>query len=182
MEEKYSLVTNRSYHMVVYTIPEEHIRREFMPKETKKILVSELEKLTNRPGGAELIKDCLLVSDPEIVNELQLNVEPEYYMDEAAVKDLMINGSLDSFLDALDFAPSGVIGIIKHLAVTMPLNDNAKREAIKQKTGFDVTKAIQHNVESQEASNDNAPQRRVQPQAPGRRAETPKYKVVTPAE
>lgn len=181
MEEKYSLVTNRSYHTVVYTIPEEHIRREFMPRETKRILVSELEKLTNRPGGTELIQDCLLIKEVEVIDELQLNVEPEYYMDEEAVRDLMINGSLDSFLDALDFAPSGVIDIIKHLAVTMPLNDNAKREAIRQKTGFDVTKAIQHNVESQEASNDNAPQRRVQPTAE-RRVTTPNYKVVTPAE
>ena len=46
MSKKILIVTNRSAGMVVYTIPEEGIRREFTPGETKKIPFEELEKLS----------------------------------------------------------------------------------------------------------------------------------------
>jgi len=39
----------------------------------------------------------------------------------------MKTGSLDEFLDCLDFAPEGVTDLIKTLAVELPLNDVAKR-------------------------------------------------------
>lgn len=42
MDNKILNVTNRSAGMVVYNIPEEGIRREFMPGETKKINFEEL--------------------------------------------------------------------------------------------------------------------------------------------
>ena len=59
-------------------------------------------------------------------------------------------GSMDEFLDCLDFAPDGVIDLVKNLAVTLKLNDYAKREAILEKTGFDVTKAIEINKATEE--------------------------------
>jgi len=54
----------------------------------------------------------------------------------------MEHGSLDEFLDCLDFAPEGVKDLIKNLAVELPLNDVAKREAIFNKLGFNVDNAI----------------------------------------
>jgi len=39
----------------------------------------------------------------------------------------MTTGSLDEFLDCLDFAPSVIIDMIKVLAVDLPLNDVSKR-------------------------------------------------------
>lgn len=39
-------VKNRSASVVVYKIPEENIRREFAPGESKRISYAELEKLT----------------------------------------------------------------------------------------------------------------------------------------
>ena len=92
----------------------------------------------------------------------------------------MLTGSLDAFLDCLDFAPEGVLQIIKDAAVELPLNDVQKREAIKTKLGFDVSAA----VSNKEASNNNEiipdkPERRVkETTAPTRRVETPEYKVV----
>jgi len=55
---------------------------------------------------------------------------------------LLQHGSLDEFLDCLDFAPEGVLDLIKEYAVTLPLNDVAKRQAILDKLGFNVTVAI----------------------------------------
>ena len=52
-------VTNRSAGMVVYNIPEEGIRREFMPGETKKIKFEELEKLAYLSGGRTLMENFL---------------------------------------------------------------------------------------------------------------------------
>ena len=55
----------------------------------------------------------------------------------------MLTGSLDQFLDCLDFAPNVILDMVKELAVELPLNDIQKRDAIKEKLGFDVTKTIE---------------------------------------
>ena len=94
--------------------------------------------------------NCLKLNNDDAIEELIGKVEIEYYYDEDKVKDLLINGSIDEFLDCLDFAPSGVIDLVKNLAVTLKLNDYTKREAILEKTGFDVTKAIEINKATEE--------------------------------
>ena len=55
----------------------------------------------------------------------------------------METGTLDQFLDCLDFAPVSVHELIKDMAVNLPLNDVKKRQAIKDKFGFDVDRAIE---------------------------------------
>jgi hypothetical protein len=58
MDKMYN-VKNRSSSRVVYRIPDLGIRREFMPGEVKKISYEELEKLSYRPGGENLIANYL---------------------------------------------------------------------------------------------------------------------------
>lgn len=177
-------VKNRSSSVVVYRIPETNLRREFAVGETKKIPFSELEKLTYQPGGKELIEQFLQILDEEVTDNLSVHKEPEYNMSEAQVKDLLLNGSLDAFLDALDFAPIGVIDLIKSYAVSLPLTDLNKRRALKSKTGFDVDSALRHVEEEkiEEAEEKGGvtetPVRRVQPAATEGRRTTPKYNVV----
>ena len=179
------LVTNRSASVVVYSIPEDNIKREFQPGETKKIRHGELEKLSYQTGGSLLMNNYFLIRNPEAIHELGVPTEPEYFMTEKEVVDLIKTGSLDAWLDCLDFAPHGVIEMIKKLSVTVPLNDYEKRRALKDKTGFDVDAAIKHVEEEREEDNElpKAPtQRRVKAEEPaaqpGRRA-TPKYNVVS---
>lgn len=181
-------VTNRSGNTVIYRIPEDNIRREFAPGEPKQVDAAELEKLSHKPGGYSIINKYLLISDPEVIDDLGVVVEPEYYMEEPQVKELLINGSLEEFLDCLDFAPAGVLQMVKNLAVALPLNDVAKRKAIKDKLGFDVDKAVA-NVEAEKAEEKAlaeggaTKERRVKKEEPaaapqtGRRT-TPKYNVV----
>ena len=147
-------VINRTKSTVTYSIPEDNIARYFAPNEDKMIDTKELEKLTYRPGGEALIRDCFLIKNEEIVDNLIGDQEPEYWMTEEEVKEVMVNDSYDKFLDTLDFAPEGVIDIIKTLAVTLPLTDTNKLSALKRKTGFDAAAAIRHNAEAME---DNAP-------------------------
>ena len=179
-------VMNRSGSTLVYSVEDDNgrtLRRQFAPGESRQIPYWELEKLTYQPGGEELLNNYLMVRAEEVLDALNVLAEQEYFMTREDVIDLLSIDSLDAFLDALDFAPRGVIQMIKDLAVELPLNDVSKREALKKKTGFDVTSAINNNIASKvdEGEVTSAPRRRVQPDtsAPARRAvEPPKYKIV----
>lgn len=187
----YYNVKNRSSSMVVYTIPEMNIRREFAPAETKRLSFEELEKLTYQPGGRALLANFLQFVEPvkvlnQATTDLGIHTEPEYNMSEEDIKKMLVSGSVDQLLDALDFAPVGVIDLIKAYAVSLPVKDYDKREAIKEKTGFDVSKALENDLASKENETvENAvPQRRVpvatttEEAAPARRT-TPNYNVVS---
>lgn len=166
MTDKILIVNNRSAGMVVYSIPEEGIRREFMPGESKKIKFSELEKLAYLSGGRTLMENFLQIIDPEATKDLGVHTEPEYYLDEQGVIKLLTTGSMDEFLDCLDFAPIGVIDMIKNLAVSLPLGDYNKRKALKEKTGFDLDRALENKeAEKEEAS--------IEPKTPERRVKAP---------
>lgn len=183
--KKLMSVKNRSAGIVVYRIPEHGIRREFVANETKKITYEELVWLSFRPGGRELMQNYLQIQDAEATKDLNIRVEPEYKMGEEDVVHLLLNGSLDELLDALDFAPAGVIDIIKAKAVELPLQDMQKREAIQKATGFNVTAAIQFNApdpDEEEVKTEEKPTRRVaKAEAPTRRVEQPtesKYTII----
>lgn len=135
-------VKNRSASRVIYRIPEEHIRREFAPGEVKQITYDELGKLSFQPGGRELMIEYLQITDEAALRSVGIKAQPEYYMSEGQVVDLLQTGSYEAFLDCLDFAPAGIIDLIKKYAVSLPLNDYEKRKALKEKTGFDVDRAI----------------------------------------
>ena len=122
-------VKNRSSSVVVYRIPETNLRREFEPGEIKRVSFGELEKLTYQPGGRELLENFLQILEEEVTTDLNVHREIEYDMSEAQVRDLLLSGSLDAFLDALDFAPIGVIDLIKTMSVQLPLTDLNKRRA-----------------------------------------------------
>ena len=182
-------VKNRSSSVVVYRIPESNLRREFAPGETKKIPFGELEKLTYQQGGREMLEQFLQIVDEDVTTDLNVHREVEYDMSEGQVRDLLLSGSLDAFLDALDFAPIGVIDLIKTLAVQLPLTDLNKRKALKDKTGFDVDKALIHMEEErkeEEEENQTQPvasERRVKTETAttGRRT-TSNYKVIKKTE
>lgn len=182
-------VKNRGASLVVYKIPEDGIRREFKPGQTLQISSEELEKLTYQPGGTVILSQFLQILDPVAIKQLHVRTEPEYFMSESDVYNLITRGSLDAFLDALDFAPISVIDLIKKLSIDIPMVDIHKRKALKEKTGFDVEAALKHNAEDKEDDNktilkQNNGERRVKPaEASAGRRTTPKYNVITkPAE
>ena len=181
-------VKNRSASTVVYNIPEDGIRRSFAPGETKKISYQELEKLTYQAGGMNILTRFLQVQSDDVIKSFNMKVEPEYYMSEKDIAALITTGSLDAFLDALDFAPTGIIDLIKKFSVSIPLVDVNKREALKKKTGFDVEAALrniraeQEDDEKRSIDDEAAPKRRVQPEAPAGRRTAPKYNVVAKEE
>lgn len=167
-------VTNRDSGSVGYSIPEMGITRLFQRGEVKELTMEELRKLSYLPGGQMLLNECLVVHNEEALEELNPDYEPEYFYTETEVSELLLRGSLEQFLDCLDFAPEGVVELVKDLAVKLEINDLSKRKAIFEKTGFDVSKAIEINHESAEEDAEDAT-----PKA--RRAATPAVPKSEPA-
>lgn len=179
-------ITNRSAGVAAYYLPETNKLRQFFPKETKKVPYSEIEAVSAQPGGRELLYHYFYIDSADAVTEaLNVKPEPEYYLKEADIDSWMNSCSLDEFKDALDFAPEGIKALIKEHAVSLPLNDLRKCEAIKEQLGFNCLRAIQNEQETLEDSLEevHATQRRVNKpeetvaQTDGRRT-LPKYNVV----
>ena len=177
-------VKNRSASFVVYKIPESNIRREWQPGESKRISFGELEQLSYQPGGKELMANFLQIVNEEVTESFGIRRQPEYDMSEEQVIDLILNGSLDAFLDALDFAPIGVMDLIKKFSVALPIQDIAKRQALKSKTGFDIDKAIANEMADKAVEEAAPADQTLKPAQTGRRTSTSykttteKYKVV----
>lgn len=180
-------VTNRDNGSVGYSVPDLGVHRTFQPRESKEISAEELRKLSYLPGGDVIIKEYLIIHNEELLKELLGEVEPEYYYSEDEVKTLLLSGSLAQLQDCLDFAPDGVIDLIKSLAVSLKIDNVSKRKAIQDKTGFNITRAIEINEETEEgdASKEGAQGRRAAPIAANneetqqRRSAPPKYNVVS---
>ena len=180
-------VINRSSGPVGYTIPEINLSRVFAAGEDKDIPVDELQKLAYQSGGQELIDMYFLIQDKEVANEFSPLVanELEYNYTKDDVIKLIRYGSLDEFLDALDFAPEGVIELIKSVSIELPLTDTQKMQAFKDKRGTDLANLIKINEEAKaEASSEiKVTQRRVaaptvvEEEAPKRRV-TSQYNVI----
>lgn len=144
---EYINVKNRGTAEVGYALPDNGVRRTWTPGEVKKgITIAELEQLTFIPGGMKLLEKYLVVNDQEVCEYLGIKVEPEYFYDESTVLTLLEEGTLDQLYDCLDFAPGGVLDLIKKVAVEIKLNDVSKRQAIQNKLGFNISSAIE-NIE-----------------------------------
>lgn len=170
-------VKNRDSGPVGYSIPDLSLVRNFQPGEVKELTYEELFKLYQVPGGDYIINNYLIVYDEEALGDIiNGTVEPEYYYTEAEIIDLMKNGTLDEFEDCLNFAPEGVLDLIKEIAIQLPLNDVAKRDLILKKLSFDVAGAIELAKIDGEELKDDRPKRKAQPRTV--KPEAPVRKVV----
>lgn len=173
-------VTNRSGSVLTYNIPDERITRIFQPGETKRIGFEELEKLRYTKGGAAMMVNYLQIQSEDLNREMGIRTEPEYYLNERQIIELIKTGSLDAFLDFLDFAPAGSKQMLKDLCIKLPLEDYNKRKAISDKLGFNIDSAIAiAHMPDEDGNKPAAQERRVKTEEKvetGRRT-TPKYTV-----
>ena len=178
-------VENRADAIVAYRVPETKIIRRFVAGESKQVEMGELRQAIQIPGTKRLIESNLIIHSKEAVDELLPDAEPEYFYDKKDVDFLLEMGTLDQLKDALDFAPTGVIELIKERAVEIELNDMRKREAILAITNFNVTGAIDIKRQAKENTTVIEPKvRRAAPienqsETPARRTAASKYTVVS---
>ena len=144
-------VKNRSASSLSYTLPDMNsFRRRFAAGETKELPFEEVQKLTYVPGGDYMLQHYLVIENIEARDEILGTVELEYAYGEDEIKNLLINGSMDQLLDCLDFAPLGVIDLLKKVATDIKLNNIDKRKVIFDKTGYNINSAIMINEETDE--------------------------------
>ena len=174
-------VRNRSMSTVGYTVPDLNVRRHFAPGEIKEIPKQELDSLIQQPGGRVILTDYLQVSKEDIKQLDVIQPEQEYFYSNEDIQRIMKFGSQDEFLDMLDFAPEGVINMIKTYAVQLPLTDLYKVEALRKKTGFDSSKALENSVdEDGELQVVSTPKRRVTTETPKQeRRVAHEYKIIS---
>ena len=176
-------VRNRDSGNVGYSIKDLGVWRNFAPGETKKIPLDELKALQYAPGGEFTLKHLLIVKDKDALSALNIETEPEYFYTEDKIKDLLMRGTLDELKDCLDFAPQGVIAILKKMAVDMKLPDMEKREAIFKATGFNIDNAIIVNKVMDEPTEEVKEEKKTRRVAAAeetktRRTSLPNYNVV----
>lgn len=183
-------VTNRDDGQVGYTLPDKNLHRTFAVGETKKISLEELQQLSYVPGGEYILKHCLIVNNKDALSALNIEVEPEYFYTETEIKKLLAEGTLDELEDCLNFAPQGVLDLIKKKAVEDELPDTRKRKLISEKLGFSIDNAINinHIMNEEEESNKKAETEqkvrkatsmKAESTVPQRKTAAPKYKVVS---
>lgn len=161
---------NRYNGFVTYSIPDlNNLVRTFAPNETKSnITVEEVRLLNGKVGGRRLLEDFLVIVKPkELIDELfpgKLKVQPEYAYGDKEITHMLMEASVDAFKDFIDFAPLGILEIVKDKAVTLPLQNYDKRQYLLEKIGFDVDVAIRNYKDAKEGEEIEVatPKRRVQ--------------------
>ena len=109
------------------------------------LLKQELRILNFTTGGAVLIRDFLNIGNQELRQEFGLDPDQiEYDWTQADVDRVLTTGSMEELEDALDFAPEGIVDMIKSRAVALRIPDMNKRNAIYKKTGADINMQIQY--------------------------------------
>lgn len=188
-ENTFINVTNRDVGQVGYTLPDRNLHRTFASGETKKIALEELQQLSYVPGGEYILKNCLIINNTDALSALNIDVEPEYFYTETEIKKILTEGSLDQLEDCLNFAPEGVLDLIKKIAIEEEIPDTRKRKLISKRTGLNIDNAINvnHIIDADSGSEEveeAAPKRKTAPlnadsSAPVRKVATPsKYNVV----
>jgi len=180
-------VVNRTGGSLAYKIDTLRVTRHWpRPGDYLNISISELSELRTVPGGNYILKECLIIEDKEALNVLfpDIELEPEYNYGLKEVETLLYEADLAQLLDALDFAPKGVLELIKTKAVEKLPNETAKIEAINKKFKIDLNKVneLHQEKEIKEQAPKQTRRRRTAPivgtEESKQESSLPKYKVV----
>lgn len=200
MEEKINSiklvpVTNRDNGLVCLKLSNNKLI-EFNQGQTRKVSIDDLIEANSSTGNRVILRDYLVIQDKEALDILEMEPEPEYFYSEKEIRKLLSEGTLEQLEDCLNFAPGGVIDLLKDIAVEIKLPDTRKRELIAKKTGFNidnilyVKKQLETEVEekpkeekaSRKAapiSADGASKRKAEPIKTTETKKFPEYKVVS---
>jgi hypothetical protein len=176
-------VVNRTGGSLAYKIDTLRVTRHWpKPGDYLNISISELSELKTVPGGNYILKECLIIEDKEALNVLfpDIELEPEYNYGLKEVEALLYEADLAQLLDALDFAPKGVLELIKTKAIEKLPNETAKIEAINKKFKIDLNKVneLHQEKEIKEQAPKQTRRRRTAPIIETKESSLPKYKVV----
>ena len=158
-------VVSRSKGSVSYSIPTLRVARTWLKAgDSLDIPIDELLELRVIAGGAKLMDKYLIITDEEaysiVYNEEEMIPEYQYGIDE--VKYLLYEGTVEQLMDAIDYAPQGVLDLIKQLAVKKMPDKTDKIDVINKKFNINLLTIVQ-NASPEEEIEDKPVTRRSEP-------------------
>lgn len=137
-------VRNMMDHKQVLIDKNTRTRYVFGPQQTKTLSAGELRSMAYVPGVLSMLYDGKLrIKNKDLCVEFNIPVDvPEYDMTQDDVDDMLLNKELDYLLDALDWAPEGILELIKNRAIALRITDIVKRKSISDALGCDIDNMI----------------------------------------
>lgn len=186
-KEKRVKVINRTGGSLAYKIDTLRVTRYWSrPGDYLNISIAELSELRTVRGGNTILRDCVVIEDEEALSVLfpDEDLQPEYKYGIKEVEFLLYEGGTAQLLDALDFAPTGVLDLIKLKSIRKLPNETAKIEAINKKFNIDINKVHELNEEKLIPKEEIKPEQRrrtapvIETEEPKKESSLPKYKVI----
>ena len=186
-KEKRVKVVNRASGSLAYKIDTLRVTRHWRkPGDYLNISIAELLELKTVRGGQSLLKNYVIIEDKEALSVLfpDQELEPEYNYGLKEIETLLYEADTEQLLDALDFAPKGVLDLIKAKSAEKLPNTTAKIEAINKKFKIDLNKVneLYQEKEILEEKPKQTRRRRTTPivetKEQKQESSLPKYKVV----
>lgn len=121
------------------------VARHFAPHQVINITAGELRELTYERGGLVLLQNYLQVGNKSLAQEFGISDDMvEYNWTEKDIIDALTTADIDVLLDALDFAPDGIIEELKNKAIELEIADNNRISAINKRLGVDISQIIKN--------------------------------------
>lgn len=186
-KEKRVKVFNRASGSLAYKIDTLRVTRHWRkPGDYLNISIAELLELKTVRGGQSLLENYVIIEDKEALSVLfpDQELEPEYNYGLKEIEALLYEADTEQLLDALDFAPKGVLDLIKAKSAEKLPNTTAKIEAINKKFKIDLNKINELYQEKEILEEKPEPTRRrrtapiIETEEPKQESSLPKYKVV----
>lgn len=152
-------VRNMMDHKQVLIDKNTRSRYVFGAQQTKTITAGELRSMAYVPGVLTMLLDGKLrIQNRELCEEFNVPTDvPEYDLTIAEIDDILLNKEADYLLDALDWAPEGILELIKRRAIELKLPDVAKRKYISDRLECNVDEMIRNAEKLETAASSEAP-------------------------
>ena len=147
---KIDMVVNRGNCSVSYNLPDLMVNRFFRAHgnsgDRMEIDPEELKALSYTQGGKILLESYLMIENEEACSDLGIVTEPEYFYTSEEIHELLINGTENQLLDCLQFAPAGVLDLLKSIAVEIRLDSTSKRNLISEHLHVNLDAMIKNDI------------------------------------
>ncbi len=155
-------VKNMMRNEVGYTLSN-GVSRHFAPHMTIRIKASELRDLSYESGGLDFLRNYVCVGNSDLAEEFGISNDLiEYTWTEQDVVNALTTSDLDVLLDALDFAPDGILDELRDKAVELEIADGNRIAAINKRMGVDINNMIKnkHAYDTADTKSEEAPKQR----------------------
>lgn len=155
-------VKNMMRNEVGYTLSN-GVSRHFAPHMTIRIKAGELRDLSYESGGLDFLRNYVCVGNSDLAEEFGISNDLiEYTWTEQDVVNALTTSDLDVLLDALDFAPDGILDELRDKAVELEIADGNRIAAINKRMGVDINNMIKnkHAYDSADTKSEEAPKQR----------------------